>query len=215
MFTYREVSIYEAEINQELLEEDTRDIQLEFDLENNMNTFCDADAKTVAEALMDNDVVKKTDREENLIEIEELVKQNLVDGKVGIELLQIYGSKEKYLSAVEDSTLHPEVNIVLQEELKDIYFAFRDFVGELDQTRELVKRLESNIRKMYRTSNARYILLKIAEDYLSKGRIAQVLDDVYGKGVTDTIGKAINLALDMDCGDCCYQNFQYYSRIYL
>ena len=193
MFTYREVSIYEAEINQELLEEDTRDIQLEFDLENNMNTFCDADAKTVAEALMDNDVVKKTDREENLIEIEELVKQNLVDGKVGIELLQIYGSKEKYLSAVEDSTLHPEVNIVLQEELKDIYFAFRDFVGELDQTRELVKRLESNIRKMYRTSNAQYILLKIAEDYLSKGRIAQVLDDVYGKGVTDTIGKAINL----------------------
>lgn len=166
-----------------------------FALENtkiDFHAFCDADAKKVAEALMDTEGVEKTDRETNLIEIEELVKQNVVDGKVGIELLQIYGSKEKYLSSIEESTLHPEVSIVLQEELKDIYFAFRDFSGELDQTRELVKRLENNTKKMYRTSNARYILLKIAEDYLSKGKTAQVLDEVYGKGVTDTIGKAIN-----------------------
>lgn len=148
-----------------------------------------ADAEKVAETIvnsqdMDTDTVNS--------EIHELVKSNMVDGKVGVELLQIYGSKENYLSAVEESALHPEVIKELQEELKNIYFAFRDSSGELAETLELVKRLEDNTKKMYRTANARYILLKMAEDYLAKDKTAQVLDSVYGVGVTDTIGKAIN-----------------------
>lgn len=57
---------------------------------------------------------------------------------------------------------------------------------------ELVKRLEDNTKKMYRTVNARYILLKIAEGYLANDKTAQVLDGLYGVGVTETIGKAIN-----------------------
>jgi len=44
---------------------------------------------------------------------------------------------------------------------------------------------------MYRTVNARYILLKIAEGYLAKEKAAQVLDSLYGAGVTAAIGKAI------------------------
>ncbi len=36
------------------------------------------------------------------------------------------------------------------------------------------------------------ITQKVTEDYLAKGKIAQVIDCVYGKGVTDTIGNAIN-----------------------
>ncbi|MBQ6887441.1 MAG: MerR family transcriptional regulator [Lachnospiraceae bacterium] len=149
------------------------------------------DAESVAETLVNSAEISKFDREEAISEMQELVRHNMVDGKVGVELLQIYGSKENYLSAVEESALHPEVNTALQEELKDIYFAFRDSAGELMKTQELVKRLEDNTKKMYRTANARYILLKVAEDYLAKGNTVQVLDNVYGKGVTDTIGKAI------------------------
>lgn len=127
-----------------------------------------------------------------ILEISGLIKSNVVDGKVGIELLQIYGSREKYLSAVEESEQHPEVTEKLQEELKDIYFSFRDFAGENSEMLELVKRLEDNTKKMYRTANARYILLKVAKDYLANDKTAQVLDGLYGVGVTATIGKAMH-----------------------
>ena len=145
------------------------------------------DAKKVTET-----IVSSQDMDDSAIsEIGELVKSNMVDGKVGIELLQIYGSREKYLSAVEESAQHPEVTEKLQEELKNIYFSFMDSTGENGEMLELVTRLEDNTKKMYRTANARYILLKIAEGYLANDKTAQVLDFLYGAGVTAAIGKAI------------------------
>lgn len=156
----------------------------------NFDGFDMADAKYVAE-IMTNDV-------KELLKMQELVEHNMIDGKAGIELLQIYGSKEKYLAAVEEGARQPQKNKLLQEELKEIYFAFRDSSGDLEKTNELVKRLEDNTKNMYRTSNARYILLKIAEGYLTKDITAQVIDDVYGKGVTDIIGNAINVYYGID-----------------
>jgi len=152
-------------------------------------TFHAADAEKVAETIVNSQDVCA---ESEISEIYELVKSNMVDGKIGNELLQIYGSRDNYLSAVEESARHPEVNAALQEELKNIYFAFRDLSGNSDEAHGLVKRLEENTKKMYRTANARFILLKVAEDYLGKGKNAKVLDSLYGAGVTDTIGKAIN-----------------------
>ena len=146
------------------------------------------DAEMVTET-----IVSSQDMDDSTIsEIRELVKSNMVDGKVGIELLQIYGSREKYLCAVEESEQHPEVTEKLQDELKNIYFSFRDSTGENSEMLELVKRLEDNTEKMYRTANARYILLKMAEGYLANDKTAQVLDGLYGVGVTATMGKAIN-----------------------
>lgn len=167
----------------------------DMDLENaeiSFEAFDIADAECVAKTIANSTGVSKIGSDDTILEIQELVKHNMVDGKVGVELLQIYGSKANYLSAVEESALQPEINMALQEELKNIYFAFRDSSGELAQMQELVKRLEENTKKMYGTSNARYILLKVAEDYLTKSVIARVIDNVYGKGVTDTIGNAIN-----------------------
>lgn len=154
----------------------------------NFKAFHVEDAEKVTET-----IVSSQDMDDSAIsEISELVKNNMVDGKVGIELLQIYGSRENYLRAVEKSEQHPEVTEKLQEELKNIYFSFRDSTGENIAMLELVKRLEDNTKKMYRTANARYILLKIAEGYLANDKTAQVLDNLYGVGVTETIGKAIN-----------------------
>ena len=80
------------------------------------------DAEKVTET-----IVRSQDMDDSVIsEISELVKANMVDGKVGIELLQIYGSREKYLCAVDESQQHPEVTEKLQEELKNIYFSFRE-----------------------------------------------------------------------------------------
>lgn len=147
-----------------------------------------ADAEKVAETIVKS---QNVNADSAISEIYELVKCNMVDGKVGNELLQIYGNKDNYLSAVEESILHPEVIAELQEELKNIYFAFRELSGDYNKTQGLVKRLEENTKKMYRTANARFILLKIAEDYLENGKNAKVIDSVYGTGVTETIGKAI------------------------
>ncbi|MBQ6786627.1 MAG: MerR family transcriptional regulator [Lachnospiraceae bacterium] len=150
--------------------------------------FLVSDAEKVAES-----IVNQQNATENAIsEIYELVKANMVDGKVGNELLQIYGSKENYLSAVEESTLHPDTTLELQEELKNIYFAFRDSSEDESELHGLVKRLEENTQKMFRTGNARYILLQVAEGYLKKEKNAQILDSVYGVGVTEKIGKAVN-----------------------
>ena len=138
-------------------------------------------------------IVRSQNIDDSVIpDISELVRSNMVDGKAGNELLQIYGSREKYLCAVEECEQHPEVTKKLQEELKNIYFSFRNSTREKSETLELVKRLEDNTKKMFRTENARYMLLKDAEAYLANDKTAQVLDDLYGVGVTAAIGKAIN-----------------------
>lgn len=166
---------------------DSENAQISFE------AFNVADAEKIAKSLMNCTEIMEMNNDVAFSEIQELVKGNVVDGKVGAELLQIYGSKEKYLTAVEESALHPEANSELLEELKHIYFAFGNVSGELSKAHELISRLEDNTKKMYRTANARYILLKVAEEYLANGKTAQVIDSIYGAGVTNTIGKAINI----------------------
>lgn len=147
-----------------------------------------SDAEKVTESILKS---QTADGCHDFSEVCELVRNNMIEGKAGNELLQIYGSRDNYLSALEQSTQHPEDITALQEELKSIYFAFRDLTGDCDETRRLVQRLEENTKRMFRTSNARYILLKVAKDYLEKRKNAQVLDRVYGFGVTEIMGKAI------------------------
>lgn len=133
------------------------------------------------------------EQEKASTEIKKLVKENLIDGKIGFELIQIYGSKEKYLDAVEQSAANPEYTRKLLEELKAIYYEFRDasrVEGEA-VTEHLVQRLEENTKELYRTENVRAILLKIAEDYLAESKAAQVIDSVYGGSISGIIGKAI------------------------
>ena len=154
----------------------------------NFAKFLVPDAEKVAESIINSQDIAGS----AISEIYELVKANMVDGKVGNELLQIYGSKENYLAAVEESALHPEITLELQEELKNIYFAFRDFSEDENEINGLVKRLEENTKKMFQTQNARYILLKVAEGYLKREKNAQVLDNVYGTGVTEKMGRAVN-----------------------
>lgn len=109
---------------------------------------------------------------------------------------EVVNSKDsRYATVLKDyreSALHPEVTVALQEELKNIYFAFRDSSGNDDEEQEFVKRLEENTEKMFRTANARFILLKVAEGYLKNEKSAQVIDSVYGMGVAEKMGKAIH-----------------------
>ena len=152
------------------------------------DSFRLSDTEKVTDAILKSQI---TDEYHDFSEMCELIRTNMIEGKAGNELLQIYGGRDNYLSALEQSTQHPEETAVLQEELKSIYFAFKELTGDCDETYRLVERLEENTKRMFRTSNARYILLKVAKDYLEKGKNAQVLDRVYGFGVTEIMGKAI------------------------
>ena len=46
---------------------------------------------------------------------------------------------------------------------------------------------------MFHLDNARYLLLKIAEDYLKNGQLNGPTDAQYGTGVSKYIGNAINV----------------------
>ncbi len=90
-------------------------------VEISFEAFNISDVERVTKSLINSVKVSKSDSDVVSSEMQELIKYNMVDGKVGVELLQIYGSKENYLFAVEESRLYPEVNAMLQKELKEIY----------------------------------------------------------------------------------------------
>lgn len=158
----------------------------------NFEMFDISDANLVSE------IILKSGGKDNIDEgevsaIRNIVQNNLVDGKMGNFILQAYGSKEKYLSAVTEIAANPSRSMQLNDEMKEIYFAFNGVDAASEEGQKLVAKLEENTKQRYRTENARYVLLKIAEDYLSKGINSKVLDQLYGDSVTDVIGRAINI----------------------
>ena len=152
----------------------------------------------VSDANLVSEIILKSGGKDNVDEgevsaVRNMVQNNLVDGKIGNFILQAYGSKEKYLSAVTEIAANPSRSMQLNDEMKEIYFAFNGVDAASEEGQKLVAKLEENTKRRYRTENARYVLLKIAEDYLSKGINSKVLDQLYGDGVTDVIGRAINI----------------------
>ena len=62
---------------------------------------------------------------------------------------------------------------------------------DADMGTECVKKLAESYKKLLRVDNARYVLLKTADDYLGNGVLTEATDKQYGQGVTKYIGEAI------------------------
>ena len=62
---------------------------------------------------------------------------------------------------------------------------------DADVETECVKKLAESYKKLLRVDNARYVLLKTADDYLGNGVLTEVTDKQYGQGVTKYVGEAI------------------------
>lgn len=121
------------------------------------------------------------------------MEENLKDESRAAELIKIYGSKDK---AVEASLAATGNMIELQQVQYDIDIIYKQFAiamekQDADMETECVGKLAESYKKLLRVDNARYILLKTADDYLGNGVLTEVTDKQYGQGVTKYVGEAI------------------------
>ena len=121
------------------------------------------------------------------------MEENLKDESRAAELIKIYGSKDKAVEASLEATGNMDELQQVQSDIDNIYkqFALVMEKQDADVETECVKKLAESYKKLLRVDNARYVLLKTADDYLSNGVLTEVTDKQYGQGVTKYIGEAI------------------------
>lgn len=121
------------------------------------------------------------------------MEENLKDESRVAELIKIYGSKDKAVGASLAATGNMDELQQVQNDIDNIYkqFALAMEKQDADMEAECVKKLAESYKKLLRVDNARYVLLKTADDYLGNGVLTEVTDKQYGQGVTKYIGEAI------------------------
>ena len=121
------------------------------------------------------------------------MEENLKDESRVTELIKIYGSKDKAVEASLEATGNMDELQQVQSDIDNIYkqFALVMEKQDVDVETECVKKLAESYKKLLRVDNARYVLLKTADDYLGNGVLTEATDKQYGQGVTKYIGEAI------------------------
>ena len=121
------------------------------------------------------------------------MEENLKDESRAAELIKIYGSKDKAVDASLAATGNMDELQQVQYDIDNIYkhFAIAMEKQDADMETECVGKLTESYKKLLRVDNARYVLLKTADDYLGNGVLTEVTDKQYGQGVTKYIGEAI------------------------
>lgn len=114
------------------------------------------------------------------------MEENLKDESRAAELIKIYGSKDKAVEASLEATGNMDELQQVQSDIDNIYkqFALVMEKQDADVETECVKKLAESYKKLLRVDNARYVLLKTADDYLGNGVLTEVTDKQYGQGVT-------------------------------
>ena len=127
----------------------------------------------------------------------EKYKEHLVSGfaneQAAADLLKWYGSKEKAIEAVMQSTGNTDEIKQEQEENAKIYkqFMAAKEAGNIDMAHSAVKMLAENYKTMFALDNARNILLDLAKEYLQSEKLAEITDSQYGKGCSEYVAHAI------------------------
>ena len=121
------------------------------------------------------------------------MEENLKDESRAAELIKIYGSKDKVVDASLAATGNMDELQQVQNDIDNIYkqFALAMEKQDVDMGAECVKKLAESYKKFLHVDNARYVLLKTAEDYLGNGVLTEATDKQYGQGITKYIGEAI------------------------
>ena len=121
------------------------------------------------------------------------MEENLKDGSRAAELIKIYGSKDKAIEASLAATGNMDELRQVQYDIDNIYkqFALAKEKQDADMETECVGKLAESYKKLLRVDNARYVLLKTADDYVGNGVLTEATDKQYGQGVTKYIGEAI------------------------
>lgn len=125
-----------------------------------------------------------------------LLEKSMKDEKMSSHLIKMYGSKDKALEAMLQETDNRACFEKQQIEIDEIYkqFALAKQSSDSDLAQSAVKRLSESYKKMFKIDNARYLLLKVARDYLDNSNpiLTKATDKQYGDGITQYIGHAIS-----------------------
>ena len=109
------------------------------------------------------------------------------------DVFKWYGSKEKAMEAIMQSTGNPEEVKQAQDENAEIYkkFMAAKESGDVNAEREAVELLAESYKKMFNLDNARNILLDLANEYLHFPKLAEVTDSQFGNGCSEYVACAI------------------------
>ena len=109
------------------------------------------------------------------------------------DLLKWYGSKEKAMEAVMQTTGSGKEIKQEQEENARIYkhFMTAKKAGNMDMAHSAVEMLAENYKTMFALDNARNILLDLAKEYLKGEKLAETADSQFGKGCAEYVAHAI------------------------
>ena len=109
------------------------------------------------------------------------------------DLMKWYGSKEKAMEAIMQSTGDTEEVRQEQDENAKIYKQFmaaKESDNE-DMERSAVEQLAENYKKMFALDNSRNILLDLSKEYLRNSKLAEVTDSRFGVGCSEYVANAI------------------------
>lgn len=127
----------------------------------------------------------------------EKYKEHLVSGfaneQATADLLKWYGSKEKAIEAVMQSTGNTKEIRQEQEDTAKIYKQFMTAkeANDIDMAHSAVEMLAENYKAMFALDNARNILLDLAKEYLQSEKLVEATDRQFGKGCSEYVAYAI------------------------
>ena len=127
----------------------------------------------------------------------EKYKEHLVSGfaneQATADLLKWYGSKEKAMEAVMQSTGNAEEIKQEQDENARIYKQIMTAkeTGNMDMAHSPIEMLAENYKTMIALDNERNILLDMAKEYLHGEKLAEATDNQFGKGCSEYVAHAI------------------------
>lgn len=121
------------------------------------------------------------------------VSEDFRDEKKTATLIKIYGNKDKAVEASLQATGNREEFEQLRADIDQTYQQFAQAMktNNSNLATVAVEKLAENYKSMFHMDNARYLLLKVADDYLNSSPLEEATDKQYGTGVCRYIGQVI------------------------
>lgn len=109
------------------------------------------------------------------------------------DIIKWYGSKEKAMEAIMQSTGDTEEIKQEQDENTKIYKLFMSAkeCNNKDMERSAVELLAESYKKMFALDNARSILIDLSKEYLQNSKLAEITDSQFGIGCSEYVANAI------------------------
>jgi len=109
------------------------------------------------------------------------------------DIINIYGSKEKAIDAVLQSSGNQNKSDEQRNRNEEVYQKLMQAkeTGNSILEQEAISRLEDFYKDMLKLDNARTFLLELAKEYLQKEKLAEATDRQYGEGSSEFIAHAI------------------------